>query len=263
MLFRGNWQEWLRQAQASSGPRCRPPDNPNLEACTNLAIHLAHLGTPSATNPTLLASPLEPGDEATLAQLRDPTRQRAQPYAPLRWSGLRLRLLHWPPKFSFFFVPFQMRGGPPSVCIRCQNRPPAARRPGCSTCRGWEFVWAGGAGVPRSIFQVRRVNKAILLWLPCFRSASHCPTCTSAELLPKDKFRRAHLPPEHLLEHAHIGLNAAGTGFSRGATPPTRLLPQPPNTPGSATPACHMRTMARNGQIRCCIFPTCFRAIFS
>ena len=102
-FFRGNWQELLQQAETSSGPRSRPPDSPNPEARINRAIHLAHLGELSAARQAILASPLAPGDEATLAQLGTqpgglPSLMRHS--AHLSWSGLRLQLLHWPPKLS-------------------------------------------------------------------------------------------------------------------------------------------------------------------
>ena len=141
MLFRGNWQEWLRQAQASGGPRCRPPDNPNLEARTNLAIHLAHLGTPSAAHQAVFASPLEPGDEATLAQLRDPTRRRAQPYAPLEPSALERSppapvALASQASLAIFFCAVPDAGLPP---IRLHTLPGSSAC--CSTSRLQQMPW--------------------------------------------------------------------------------------------------------------------------
>ncbi|CAE7358847.1 unnamed protein product, partial [Symbiodinium sp. CCMP2456] len=57
------------------------------------AVHLAHLGELSAARRALLSEPLAPGNQNTLAQLRDPARRPNQPYAPLDPD-----LLSWSPE---------------------------------------------------------------------------------------------------------------------------------------------------------------------
>ena len=99
-FFRGDWLALLQEAEASSTPRPHPVDEPDVDARTSRAVHLAHLGELSAARQALLASPLAPGNDATLAELRDPARRPTEPYAPLESS-----VLNWSPPSPVALAP--------------------------------------------------------------------------------------------------------------------------------------------------------------
>ncbi|CAE7314420.1 unnamed protein product [Symbiodinium sp. CCMP2592] len=84
LFARGVWPELLQLASGSAAPRSRtgmPTDD--LAARASRATALVHIGELSAAGRALVAEPLAPGTEATLAELRDPSRRPPTPYAPL------------------------------------------------------------------------------------------------------------------------------------------------------------------------------------
>ncbi|CAE7730172.1 unnamed protein product [Symbiodinium sp. CCMP2592] len=84
LFARGVWPELLQLASGSAAPRSRtgmPPDD--LAARAARATALVHIGELSAAGRALVAEPLAPGTDATLAELRDPSRRPPTPYAPL------------------------------------------------------------------------------------------------------------------------------------------------------------------------------------
>ena len=85
LFGRGLWPQLLHQATqaahiSQSAPRTMQPEDDG-RACR--AAALVHLGELSAAARALVAEPLAPGTDATLAELRDPGRRPAEPYAPL------------------------------------------------------------------------------------------------------------------------------------------------------------------------------------
>ncbi|CAE6950253.1 unnamed protein product [Symbiodinium sp. CCMP2592] len=84
LFARGVWPELLQLASGSAAPRSRtgmPTDD--LAARASRATALVHIGELSAAGRALVAEPLAPGTDATLAELRDPSRRPPTPYAPL------------------------------------------------------------------------------------------------------------------------------------------------------------------------------------
>ncbi|CAE7683973.1 unnamed protein product [Symbiodinium sp. CCMP2592] len=84
LFARGAWPELLQLASGSAAPRSRtgmPTDD--LAARASRATALVHIGELSAAGRALVAEPLAPGTDATLAELRDPSRRPPTPYAPL------------------------------------------------------------------------------------------------------------------------------------------------------------------------------------
>ena len=63
--------------------RAMDPPMPTDAARAARAAALVHLGELSAAGRALVCEPLAPGDEATLAELRDPARRPSEPYGPV------------------------------------------------------------------------------------------------------------------------------------------------------------------------------------
>ena len=81
-LAGGEWLTLLRDAslplEASAG-RARAPADADVERRSAGAEALVHLGELSATSHPLTAEPLAVGDEATFAELRDPSQRPQEP----------------------------------------------------------------------------------------------------------------------------------------------------------------------------------------